>query len=90
MSELSTKERLMRLMLEVSPFRVGHLVTVSPSFKYASDWPGTYIITGMSWDYQRGDGHEINITIASEDDIVKRCGPADGFRTIDLIPAYRS
>lgn len=89
-NDIAPSERLRRLMIEVVPFKVGRVVTVSPTCQYASEWPGTYTIVGMSWDYQQGDGHGMNISIASDDEIVNRHGSTDGWRAEDLIPAQRS
>jgi hypothetical protein len=61
------------------PLRLGTLVKVAPDNEYASDWPGTYLITGLNWDPQR---HKINITIADDVDD----GGADGWDPDDLIP----
>jgi hypothetical protein len=87
MSDIAAPERLRRLMMEVSPYKVGHRVKLAPTCEYASEWPDTYIIVGIDWDYQRGDGHGINISIASEEEIVARHGSTDGFRPHDLLPA---
>lgn len=87
---VSAPERLSRLCLEVCPFRVGHRVTVSPNNKFAGDWPGEYIITAIRWEYQRGDGHGLNISIASDDEIVARDGDTSDFRVDDLIPVSRA
>jgi hypothetical protein len=52
---------------------------VSPENDYASDWPETYVITGLNWDPK---SRRINITIADnfED------GGSDGWTPDDLIP----
>jgi hypothetical protein len=83
---ITATERLHRLMMEVHPFRVGQRVRVSPSCQYAGDWREEYIITSIRWDYQRGAGNGVNISIASEDEIVHRDGDTDGFRPQDLEP----
>lgn len=80
-------ERFSRLFVEVCPFRVGHRVTITPTHKYASEWPGEYIITGIQWDYRNGS--DINISIASEDEIANRHGDTDGWAPDDLLPAVR-
>ena len=85
--KISATERLQRLMIEVTPFRVGQRVTVSPSCKYAADWQGQYVITAMRWEYQLGS--EVNYSIASDDEIVHRYGDTDGFRSSDLLPVSR-
>lgn len=90
MSDISAPERLRRQMVEVCPFRVGHCVTVAPDYKYAADYPGKYIIVSLTWEYWKGDGHGINVGIASEDDVVNRHGWTDGFELSDLLPVSRS
>lgn len=90
MIDLTTSEQLMRQMVEVCPFRVGHRVTVSPNFKYAGDWPGEYVVMSLTWEYWKGDGHGINVGIASDDDIVNCHGWTDEFRINDLVPVPHS
>lgn len=75
----------MRLFHEVCPLKIGDTVSVSPNFIHAGDWRGRYIVTGMRWEYQRGAGHDINISIASEEEICARDGDTDGFEPRDLI-----
>ena len=64
-------------------FRVGQRVQVTID---RSDWPGLWIITGIRWEYQRGE-HKINIEIASEDEIQHGMGATDGWNPSDLAPA---
>lgn len=80
---------LMRHMIEVTPLRVGHRVTIAPDAKFSGEWPGEYVIVGMTWEYQNGAGESINYAIASDDDIQHRHGSTDGWRTRDLVPAKR-
>jgi hypothetical protein len=68
------------------PFRLGSKVKVAASNPYASEWPGTYVVTGMEWDYRRGP-YVFNITIASDEDIVHGHGATDGWSADDLTPA---
>jgi hypothetical protein len=68
------------------PFHIGQCVTVAPTAKYANEWPGEYLIVGLSWDY-RDRPEEVNIAIASKDDIAKRYGSTDGWSIDDLLPA---
>lgn len=90
MVEIEESERLRRQMIEVSPYRVGHRVTISPDYIYAGDWPGEYVIVSLTWEYNRGDGHGINVGIASDDDIINRNGYTDGFKINDLSLVTRS
>jgi hypothetical protein len=88
MSILSLEaERFLRLFIDVCPFKLGHRVTINPTNQYAADWPGVYIITRMQWDY-RNDS-DINISIASEEEIANRHGDTDGWGPSDLLPAPR-
>lgn len=84
---MSVTSELQRLMIEVTPLRVGGRVMVSPTCEFAVDWPGEYVITAMRWRYQDGSG--IDFSIASDDDIVRRHGDTDGFRQSDLVPVLR-
>lgn len=75
-----------RHMVDICPFRVGQRVTVKPGAGWRTDWiNGEWIIVGIRWDYQRGDGR-IDITIASDDEIAHGRGASDGFRPVDLLP----
>lgn len=76
-------------MHEVCPFRIGSRVNVSPTYRYADDWKGNYAVVAISWEYQKGDGHGINIAIASNEEIENRHGWTDGFKIDDLQPASR-
>lgn len=77
----------MKLMHDICPFRIGSRVKVSPTNKFASDWPGTYAVVMTEWTYKVGAGHGINIGIASDDDITNRNGWTDGWSPDDLLPA---
>jgi hypothetical protein len=90
MTELAPHEQLMRQMIEICPFRVGHRVTLRPDYKYAIDWPGEYVIVSLTWEYSKGAGHGINVGIASDREIVKRYGYTDGFSVDDFLPAPRA
>ena len=78
---------LMKHMHELVPFRIGHAVKINPAFRYADDWKGTFVVVGLQWDYQKGDGTGINISIASDEEIEGRYGWTDGFTVDDLLPA---
>lgn len=71
---------------EICPFSIGQRVTVDPGNRFAAEWPGEYAIVGIDWNYNQGDGHGINISIASEDDIKHRHGATDGWSPRDLLP----
>lgn len=86
---LPRHEILMRQCHEICPFRIGSRVTMRPGAKYASEWPGEYVIVSMVWEYQHGLGHSINVGIASDDDIVHRYGSTDGFSIDDFLPVPR-
>lgn len=77
---------IQNFMHDIVPFRIGSKVKVSPNYKFAGDWPGTYIVVGLEWKYQRGDGL-INISIASDEEIEHGHGSTDGWTVDDLLPA---
>lgn len=83
-------ERNNRLFVEICPFRIGSRVRVRQCDSmpaWASDWAnGVFIVTGLRWEYQKGAGDRLNISIASEDEIVNRLGDTDGFRVDHLEP----
>lgn len=76
-----------KLMHEVCPYRIGSRVRVAPTNPYASEWRDTYAVVGIAWEYQKGDGHGINISIAHDNDIEGRYGCTDGWKVADLVPA---
>src|SRR3546814_17752367 len=76
----------MKHMHDIVPFRIGSRVRVRPENKYASDWPDVCVVTGMRWEYQRGNGR-VNIEIATDDDIKHGYGATDGWRADDLMTA---
>ena len=69
-------------LTEFAPFQVGDEVCVNVSCKYAGEWPGTYVVTGIVWDY-RGSGR-LNIWIASQGEIDNGYGDTDGWNVEDL------
>lgn len=70
------------------PFSIGQRVTVAPSAKFAAEWPDEYAVVGIAWEYQDGRGDQINISIASADDIKLRHGSTDGWSPDDLLPVH--
>jgi hypothetical protein len=74
------------LMHEICPFRIGSRVKINPEHGLALDWPGNYAVVGIAWEYQKGDGTGINISIADDDEIAARDGSTDGWSPDDLLP----
>lgn len=64
------------------PFRLGDSVEVICP-KYRKDFPGEFLIVGLTWDYQHHTG-EPNIYIASQDEIDHSYGATDGWTIDDL------
>ena len=73
-------------LASLCPFRLGQRVTVSPLCRFADDWKGEYFITGLTWEYRRGDGWGVNIAIASAIEVQRGDGSTDGFSISDLRP----
>ncbi len=71
---------------ETLALTVGQKVTISPDYKYASEWPGEYFVTQIRWEFQTGDGLDCSIAIASADDIQHRYGDTTDFAPKDLVP----
>jgi|KBSMisStandDraft_5_1062788.scaffolds.fasta_scaffold6421170_1 hypothetical protein len=80
------KDKVLRLMRDICPWKIGDTVVVKRSHQYADDFRGVWIITGMRWEYQRGDG-KINIEIASENEILHGHGATDCWSVDDFEPA---
>lgn len=69
-----------------NPFVLGQRVIVAPHHKYAAEWYGEYFVVGLTWDYRLG-GSEVNIAIATKQEISDRWGSTDGWSPDDLLPA---
>lgn len=68
------------------PLSIGQRVTVSRSVPFCGDWPGEYTVTAIRWEYNKGDGRQFNVSIASDEEIQRHYGDTDGFSVADLIP----
>lgn len=82
-----TKDAALRQMIAVSEINLGSRVRVRPDAQYATEWPGEYVVVHMTYDYQDAGLDvlkDINIGIASDDEIRSRCGYTDGFAIDDL------
>ena len=79
-------EEIYKFMREPCPWHIGSRVTVKRTHPYASDFPGVWCVTGLRWEYQRGDGR-INVEIADDDDIRHGLGATDGWHVDDFEPA---
>jgi hypothetical protein len=80
-------ERTLVLMRDICPFRVGNKVRIKDTVPFAAEWRGVHIVTGIRWEYRKGDGAGINISIASEEEMVAGRGDTDGWSPDDLMPA---
>lgn len=69
------------------PWRIGQHVIVKQSHKYARQFRGIWVITGLRLEYKRRKG-SINVTVAREDDIRRGYAGTDGWSvdTFDLPP----
>lgn len=85
MNALTKSEALMRQMIEVTPIRLGSRVRLAPGSGYEAEWPGEYVVVSMVWQYQDGGGHEIDIGITTDDEILHRYGWTDGFEIDDFV-----
>lgn len=74
-----------RHLIDICPFRLGQRVRVNDKYIYHNEWHGVFVITGMRWEYQKANG-QINIEIASDDEIERGYGSTDGFSPNDLEP----
>jgi len=60
-------------------------VRVNDTCEYFSDWKDEDCrVTGIQWEYQRGLGERVNLSIATENELSYRYGGADGFRPSEL------
>jgi hypothetical protein len=72
----------------IQDIQLGCRVRVAETAQYAAEWPDEYVVVHMTWEYQDAGLDvlkEINIGIASDDEIKNRCGYTDGFSIEDLI-----
>lgn len=67
------------------PLRLGQTVRVKliDALDWCSDWRGTYVVVGLIHEYWRHEG-EVNVWLASTDEIEHGLGATDGFRAADL------
>jgi hypothetical protein len=72
---------------DICPYRVGSRVRVAETNEYAKEWPGIYVVTCIRWEFQKGDGTAINISIASDLELQAKNGDTDGWSSDDLLPA---
>ncbi|RZN07582.1 hypothetical protein CWO91_26655 [Bradyrhizobium genosp. SA-3] len=55
-----------------------------PTAQHADEWRGEHVVVSTVWDSPDGTGHDINVGIASDDEIKHRHGYTDGFSHDDL------
>lgn len=82
-----TKPATVRQAIDVCEIKLGSRVRVLPTAKYSSEWEGEYIVVSMTWRYQDAGPsvmNNIDIGIATEEDIERRYGYTDGFSLDDL------
>lgn len=87
MNAMTKAEALMRQMIEVTPIQLGSRVRVRSEAQYAAEWPDEYVVVHMTWEYQDAGLNiltDVNIGIASDDEIKHRHGYTDGFSIDDL------
>jgi hypothetical protein len=84
MNEPTKPDALLRQIVGLSEIKLGSRVTVRPDAQYAAEWPGEYVVVHMVWDFQDSPAPDVNIGIASDDEIKHRCGYTDGFSIDDL------
>lgn len=85
MNAMTKPEALMRQMIEVTPIRLGSRVRMAPGSGLEHEWTDEYVVVSMVWQYQDGTGHEIDIGIATDEDIIRRYGWTDGFEVDDFV-----
>lgn len=65
---------------EQCQLRLGDRVTLHPDYVFLEDWPGEYVVVGIEYDAtRRASGDIINVSIASDVDLIKGYGSTDGF-----------
>jgi hypothetical protein len=73
-------------MHDICPFKIGQRVRVAPTYRYAAFFSEVYVVIGMRWEIELGDG-SISIKIANDVNIEQACGHVGKFRPDDLVPA---
>lgn len=82
---MDARTEIEKHLMDVVPYRLGSRVTVSPEYRYASEWRGIYVVVGMRWNYACGSF--VDIEIASDLEIQAGHGSTSGFGWADLLPA---
>lgn len=85
MNAMTKPDALLRQIVAVSDIQLGSRVTVAPTAKFSGEWEGEYVVVHMTWDYQDSPDPEVNIGIASDEEIKHHYGYTDGFRLDELI-----
>lgn len=78
---------IMNHMHDIVPFRIGQKVRIKPDPFRDKYWSGEWVVVGIVWEYQKGNG-SVNIWIASHHDIEHGFGATDGFSVDDLEPVF--
>jgi hypothetical protein len=83
MNEQPKLDALLRQIVDISEIQLGSRVRVRSDAQHAAEWPGEYVVVHMVWDYDAAAA-DVNIGIASDDEIKNRHGYTDGFSYDDL------
>ena len=81
-----TTDPIRAALEESRRFHLGQTVTISPSCKYASEWPGEYVVTDIRLRYRQNEAKGLDISIATQQDFEMGYGDTDGWTENDLIP----
>lgn len=69
------------------PIRLGDTIQFSPSYRFASDWKGEFVVIGMRLD----NFGRVNVTVSEgKDHRGEWIAPTDDFRIEDMILLRRS
>jgi hypothetical protein len=79
----STTEKYLH---HICPFKIGQRVRVTPTYRYAAFFPDEYIVIGIRWEIELGDG-TVSIKLAKDIHIAQGCGQVGKFHCDDLMPA---
>ena len=73
-------------MHDICPFTIGQRVRVASTYRYASLFPDVYVVIGIRWEIELGDG-TVSIKLAKDIHIAQGCGQVGKFLPDDLVPA---
>ena len=72
-------------MHDICPFRIGQRVRVASTYRYAGFFPDVYVVIGIRWELELGDG-SVSVRLANYVNIEQGSAYVGKFLSNDLVP----